>query len=115
MLADILEGDFSAMNTTYEHALKFALSNYDKSQLEFYYCIGLYLAGEKDLLKEHLSLAKEYVSKIDAYIEKNEIALFNNLLDGKADLFDGLVHMENQDIYKWISFAKDFFKSVIKA
>ena len=112
MFADILDGKLEGLHSTYEYARKFALSKYDKSQLEFYYCFGLLLLNEKGLLDEHLKIAKENALKIDAYIERNEILMFENMISGKKDEFESLEHMDNDDIRNWINFVNGFVKNL---
>ncbi len=106
MFADAVNGDYSRVVEIYPDLLKIAKSNYDKSQIEFYYAIAMYWKGDADESAKHLEIAKHFSDKIDAYLEKSEIAMLDTLLMSNDSRFKAnTFKSDNQDIVNWLKFV----------
>ncbi len=111
MFADLVCGAYAEAEGIYPELLRQARSKYDKSQIEFYYALGQYWAGNVPEATRHIRLAYDYACTIDAYLEFNEIVLLKNLLEGGQDLHTGMKMLEtNRDIQNWIGFVRQFIR-----
>lgn len=119
MFADFVDGRFEEGRALYLDAVTLARSNYDVSQIEFYYAMGLHAQGRNPVsLREALSRAASAANKIDAYLERSEILLLGRMVDGsRASRPDGLIGGvaacgENGDIERWIDYVGSFIQGM---
>ena len=109
MFANIIDGNYEKARVQYPEICEVMKSKYDKSQVEFYYALGMYASGNKEEAIEHVMKAYDYANTIDAYLERNEIILFKNILFGEAYDTLGMVgYGMNRDITDWIDFVRKF-------
>jgi len=117
MFAKIINGEYQYAIEVYPEILEIAKSMYDKSQVEFYYSLGLYFSNsKKDKILHHINLAHKYVNEIDAFIEHNEIIMFKNFLVNKKKIKNcELVNSNNnRDIENWIDYVFKFINNIKK-
>lgn len=106
MFVDAVNGDFKHVVEIYPDLLNLAKSNYDKSQIEFYYAIAMYWKGDKNESIKHLDLARKFSNKIDAFLEKSEIEIFTSILMNTSNEFNtNIIKSNNQDIVNWLKFV----------
>lgn len=109
MFAYAVKGDYSRVIEEYPDLLEIVKSNYDRSQIEFYYALAMFWYDNKEECANHLEIAKQYSDKIDAYLEKGEITMLDSFL--KCDNFDfSTIGNNNQDIINWLKFVCKFIE-----
>ena len=113
MFANIVDGDYQRAREQYPEICAVMKSKYDKSQVEYYYALGLYISGNLKEALEHVIKAYGFAKEIDAYLERNEIILLKNILLGETDDTQGMVGYDtNPDIKNWIDFVREFIRSL---
>lgn len=113
MFANIVDGNYDAAKAQYSEICEVMRSKYDKSQVEFYYALGMYASGNREQALVHVMKAYDHVKSIDAYLERNEIILFKNILFAEPDDTAGMVdYGTNPDITNWINFVREFIRDL---
>lgn len=110
MFAEAVKGNYEFGIELYPALLKEAVSKYDKSQIEFYFALLLYLKGDIDQAIEHINAAEEIVSHIDALIESSVIHILKAVICGESasDIMLTIDNIENADIKNWTKFVYGF-------
>lgn len=110
MFAETVRGNYEFGIDLYPTLLKEAVSKYDKSQIEFYYALLLYLNDDTKQADEHINLAVEIVSQIDALIESSVIYILKKVISGITitEIKQSIDKIENSDIKNWSNFVCDF-------
>lgn len=107
MFAETMKGNYEFGIELYPALLQEAVSNYDKSQIEFYYALLLYLKGDNNQAAEHINAAVEIVSHIAALIESSIIHILKEIISGTSDakITQLIDKIENADIRNWTRFV----------
>ena len=114
MFAEAVRGNYQFGIDLYPALVKEAVSKYDKSQIEFYYAMLLYLKGDVDLAAKHIGDAVEIVSHIDALIESSVIGALKEIIAGSpAEKIKQFIdNIANADIRNWTQFVYEFIRGL---
>ena len=114
MFAETVNGNYAFATDLYPSLLKEAVSNYDKSQIEFYYALSLYLNDNLEQAAKHVDDALRFVSLINAPIELSVIHVLKEFISGTPlDIIKtSTAKIDNGDIKSWTNFVCDFISDL---
>lgn len=110
MFAEAVRGNYEFGIELYPALVREAVSKYDKSQIEFYYALLLYLKNDIEQAQNHIDSAAEIVSHIDALIESSVIHVLRDVISDVpvVEIKQTIDKIENTDIRNWTNFVYDF-------
>ena len=110
MFAETVRGNYQFGVDLYPALVKEAVSKYDKSQIEFYYALLMYLKGDMQQAVQHINQAVEIVSHIDALIESSVINVLKQIIYNTPEqlIKQSIDQIDNDDILNWTKFVYQF-------